>query len=43
MHKFEIEFLSAKLRAHGAIGIAGAVAALVAVLAIVWLVPSVVG
>ncbi|MGE3366133.1 MAG: hypothetical protein AB7I34_22110 [Rhizobiaceae bacterium] len=43
MHRFEIEFLSAKLKANGALGIAGAVAALVAVLVIVWLVPGVVG
>lgn len=43
MHRFEIEFLSARLKASGTLGIAGAVAALVAVAAIVWLVPGMVG
>jgi len=43
MHKFEIEFLSAKLKANGVFGIAGAVAVLGAVLAVVWLAPGLMG
>jgi hypothetical protein len=41
MHKFEVEFLSAKLKASGTFGIVGAVAALVILAAIVWLMPGI--
>lgn len=43
MHRFEIEFLSAKLKANGGLGIAGAVAALATVLAIIWVAPGLFG
>jgi hypothetical protein len=43
MHKFEIEFLSAKLKASGAIGIGGAVAVLAIVAVIVWVAPGLIG
>jgi len=39
MHRFEIEFLSAKLKATGVYGIAGAVGALSAILGAIWLAP----
>ena len=43
MHKFEIEILSAKLKANGVFGIAGAVAVLGVVLALVWHAPGLMG